>query len=100
MQHGLARRGEHPFANQIANQLRVTTRYGTSQDEMIVVKMPNQSAPPQSRNTAKRGLAAGRCLLWVISGHPDPFMSCRQYPRQRTFVGASGMSEKCHKRIS
>jgi hypothetical protein len=31
------------FANQIANQ-RITKRYGTSQDEMIVVKMPNQAA--------------------------------------------------------
>jgi hypothetical protein len=32
------------FANQIANQLRITKRYGTSQDEMIVVKMPSQAA--------------------------------------------------------
>ena len=25
----------------------------------------------------------------------DPFTSCPPYPRQRTFVGAGGMSEKC-----
>jgi hypothetical protein len=36
--------------------------------------------------------------LWVISGHTDPFTSCPLYPRQRTFVGVGGMSEKCHLR--
>src|SRR4029078_1097561 len=42
--------------------------------------------------------ALRHCPLWVISRHNDPFTSCPLYPRQRTFVGAGGMSEKCHKR--
>jgi hypothetical protein len=32
------------FANQIANQLRNTLWRGASQDEMVAMKMPNQSA--------------------------------------------------------
>ena len=35
------------------------------------------------------------CPLWVISRHNSPFASCPLYPRQRTSVGAGGMSEKC-----
>src|SRR4029078_10624821 len=49
---------------------------------------------------AMRGYASrpakGECPKWVISLHNDPFASCLLCPRKRTFVGAGGMSEKCH----
>jgi len=38
------------------------------------------------------------CPLWVISGHRRADRGCPLCPRKRTFVGADGMSAKCHKR--
>jgi hypothetical protein len=33
---------------------------------------------------------AGKCLLWVSSGHDGPFAPCPFFPSKQTFVSASG----------
>jgi hypothetical protein len=49
---------------------------------------------------AYRVIAALECPLWVISGHCPASASCLLYPRNQTFLSASGMSAKCQKRTS
>ena len=68
-------------------------------DQISGVTLHASNAPTDflvARSTTEgRSRCQCRCPLRVIIRHTDKSAPCPLYPRERTFVGAGGMSEKC-----